>query len=72
MLSTRLGYGRPARSADAFAFALLLVFKVVCRLWRGAGFFQGCILVFVAIIADSLPVLFREVADRTRPILNVN
>lgn len=72
MLSTRFGYGRPARFAEAFAIALLFALNLVCRLLRDAGFFQGCILLFVAIIGDSLSALFRDVADRIGPILSLN
>ena len=72
MLSTRFGYGRPARFADAFAFALLFVLNFVCRRLRGAGFFQGCVLLLVAIVADSLLGLFRDVAERIGPIANGN
>ena len=68
MLSTRSGYGRPARFADAFA--LLFVLNFECRLLRGAGFFQGCVLLLVAIVADWLLGLFRDVADRIGPIAN--
>jgi hypothetical protein len=64
MLSTKFGYGRPARFADAFAHALLFPLNFECRLLRGAGLFQGCLLFFVAIIADSLSALFWDVTDR--------
>ena len=66
MLSTRFGYRRPARFADAFAFALLVLLNFVCRLLRGADFFQGGLL-FLAISDESRPVLLRDVAfDRTK------
>lgn len=71
MLSTRFGYERPARFADAFAFALLFELNLVCRLLRDAGFFQGGLL-FVAIIVDSLPALSRDVADRIGSIANID
>jgi len=36
---------------------------------RGAGFFQGCLLLFVAIMADSLSTLVWDVAGRIGPIV---
>ena len=72
MLSTRFGYGRPARFAEAFAIALLFALNFICRLLRDAGFFQGCILLFVAIIGDSLSALFGDVGDRIGLISNLN
>ena len=68
MLSTKFGYGRPARFADAFALALLLLVNFVCRLLRGGDFFQGALL-FPAIIDESLPVLLRDVATDRRLLL---
>jgi hypothetical protein len=53
-------------------FALLFVLNFVCRRLRGAGFFQGCVLLLVAIVADSLLGLFRDVAERIGPIVNGN
>ena len=46
MLSTRLGYFRPARLAAAFAFPLLFALSFVCRLFFGAGFSHGSFLFF--------------------------
>jgi hypothetical protein len=69
MLSTKFGYGRPARFADAFAPALLFLLNFEWRLLRGAGFFQGWLLLFVAIIADSLSAVFWDVTDRIGPII---
>jgi hypothetical protein len=51
MLSTRLGYFRPAFFAAALAFALLFAVNFVCRLFLGAGFFHGAFF-FVAGITD--------------------
>lgn len=41
MLSTKLGYFRPARLAAAFAPALFFGVSFVCRLLFGAGLSQG-------------------------------
>jgi len=52
MLSTKLGYLRPALLAAAFAFALLFKVNFVCRLFFGAGFFHGA-LFFLADITHT-------------------
>lgn len=56
MLSTRLGYFRPAFFAAAFALALLFAVNLVCLLFFGAGLFQGafCVFFFVGIMESSL------------------
>ncbi len=54
MLSTRFGYFRPARFADAFAFALLFALRLVCPLFSGADFSQGSFSDFFAMPKSSL------------------
>ena len=50
MLSTRLGYFRPAFFAAPFALALLFALNFVCRLFLGAGLSHGgsCFLAGIA------------------------
>lgn len=49
MLSTRLGYLRPALFAAAFALALLFGLSLVCRLFFGARLFHGAFFLFPGI-----------------------
>ena len=57
MLSTRLGYGRPARLARAFAFALAAGASLRCRAPFGAGLLHGF---FARDLRPGLPDFFLD------------
>lgn len=63
MLSTKLGYFRPARLAAAFAFALVFGVNFVCRLFFGAGFFHGAFFVGINSCSSAAPKRLRPFAD---------
>lgn len=58
ILSTRFGYRRPARFAEAFALALLFAVSFVWPEPLGAGFFQGS--------SDDRGIIIRERSEPDR------